>query len=65
MTSSCEAAFLFPSFNFLIPGGFSFGDELGSGKLLALKILHYLGDSLKTASAKAAECSGYAMDFRR
>jgi len=27
-----------------IPGGFSFGDELGSGQLLALKIQHQLSD---------------------
>ncbi len=27
-----------------IPGGFSFGDELGSGQLLALKIRHQLSD---------------------
>jgi phosphoribosylformylglycinamidine synthase len=27
-----------------IPGGFSFGDELGSGQILALKIRHKLGD---------------------
>lgn len=28
-----------------IPGGFSFGDELGSGQILALKIRHRLGDA--------------------
>ena len=28
-----------------IPGGFSFGDELGSGQILALKIRHGLGDA--------------------
>lgn len=28
-----------------IPGGFSFGDELGSGQIMALKIRHKLGDS--------------------
>jgi len=30
-----------------IPGGFSFGDELGSGRLLALKIKHGLLDEFK------------------
>jgi len=30
-----------------IPGGFSFGDELGSGKLLALKIKHGLMDEFR------------------
>jgi phosphoribosylformylglycinamidine synthase len=28
-----------------IPGGFSFGDELGSGQIMALKIRHRLGDA--------------------
>lgn len=28
-----------------IPGGFSFGDELGSGQVMALKIRHKLGDA--------------------
>ena len=31
---------------FAIPGGFSFGDELSSGQVLALKIKHGLGDEL-------------------
>jgi phosphoribosylformylglycinamidine synthase len=30
---------------FAIPGGFSFGDELGSGQIMALKIAHKLGDA--------------------
>lgn len=30
----------------VLPGGFSFGDELGSGKILALKLRHGLGDAL-------------------
>lgn len=30
-----------------LPGGFSFGDELGSGQVLALKLKHALGDELK------------------
>lgn len=29
---------------FAVPGGFSFGDELGSGQILALKIKHTLGE---------------------
>ena len=28
-----------------VPGGFSFGDELGSGQIMALKIRHRLGDA--------------------
>lgn len=30
----------------VIPGGFSFGDELGSGQILALKMRHKLGDAV-------------------
>lgn len=30
---------------FAIPGGFSFGDELGSGQIMALKIRHKLGEA--------------------
>ena len=30
-----------------LPGGFSFGDELGSGQLLALKILHEMGEEFQ------------------
>jgi len=31
-----------------VPGGFSFGDELGSGQIMALKMRHKLGDALHT-----------------
>lgn len=30
-----------------LPGGFSFGDEIGSGQILALKLKYSLGDELK------------------
>ncbi len=30
-----------------LPGGFSFGDEIGSGQILALKLKYALGDELK------------------
>ena len=30
-----------------LPGGFSFGDEIGSGQILALKLKHSIGDQLK------------------
>jgi phosphoribosylformylglycinamidine synthase len=30
-----------------LPGGFSFGDEVSSGKILAIKLQHALGDTLK------------------
>ncbi|MDE1153273.1 MAG: phosphoribosylformylglycinamidine synthase subunit PurQ [Micavibrio sp.] len=48
---------------FAIPGGFSFGDELGSGQILALKIRHKLGDSFfKMVAAKKPVigiCNGF------
>ncbi len=31
----------------VLPGGFSFGDEIGSGQILALKLKYGLGDALK------------------
>jgi len=31
-----------------LPGGFSFGDEIGSGQILALKLKYSLGDALKS-----------------
>ena len=46
-----------------IPGGFSFGDELGSGQILALKIRHKLGDKFfKMVEAKKPVigiCNGF------
>lgn len=32
---------------FVLPGGFSFGDEIGSGQILALKLKYSLGDALR------------------
>lgn len=31
----------------ILPGGFSFGDEIGSGQILALKLKYKIGDELK------------------
>lgn len=46
-----------------IPGGFSFGDELGSGQIMALKLRYKLGDALKDfVSAKKPVigiCNGF------
>lgn len=48
---------------FVIPGGFSFGDELGSGKILALKLKHGLGESLdrhiERGGAVLGICNGF------
>jgi phosphoribosylformylglycinamidine synthase subunit PurQ / glutaminase len=47
----------------VIPGGFSFGDELGSGKILALKLKHGLGDALEryldAGGAMLGICNGF------
>lgn len=47
----------------LLPGGFSFGDELGSGKILALKLKHGLGDVLSryidSKGAVFGICNGF------
>lgn len=46
-----------------VPGGFSFGDELGSGQIMALKIRHKLGDAFfKFVAAKKPVigiCNGF------
>lgn len=46
------------------PGGFSFGDDLGSGQILALKLSLVLGDELKEAVVHAKKpvigiCNGF------
>lgn len=47
----------------LLPGGFSFGDELGSGKILALKLKHGLSQVLdryiSTGGAVLGICNGF------
>ena len=55
---------LLKSFDIMaIPGGFSFGDELGSGKLLALKIKHGLmkefNDFIKRKRPIIGICNGF------
>jgi phosphoribosylformylglycinamidine synthase len=46
-----------------IPGGFSFGDELGSGQILALKLKHRLGHELehfvREGKAIIGICNGF------
>lgn len=47
----------------VLPGGFSFGDELGSGKILALKLRHGLGEVLTKfidrGGAVLGTCNGF------
>src|SRR5579883_1952439 len=53
---------------FVVPGGFSFGDELGSGKILALKLKHGLGDRLTRyidrGGAVLGICNGFQVLVR-
>ena len=47
-----------------IPGGFSFGDELGSGQILALKIRHRLGDAFARFIARKKPVIGICNGFQ-
>lgn len=47
-----------------LPGGFSFGDELGSGQILALKIRHSLGDAFSRFVAKKRPVIGICNGFQ-
>jgi phosphoribosylformylglycinamidine synthase len=46
------------------PGGFSFGDDLGAGKILALKITHQLGWDLNTYAARGGLVLGIGNGFQ-
>ncbi|TNE32708.1 MAG: phosphoribosylformylglycinamidine synthase subunit PurQ [Alphaproteobacteria bacterium] len=47
-----------------LPGGFSFGDELGSGQLLALKIRAQLGDVFRDFTAQKKPVIGICNGFQ-
>lgn len=47
-----------------IPGGFSFGDELGSGQIMALKIRHKLGDTFFSFVAAGKPVIGICNGFQ-
>jgi len=47
-----------------IPGGFSFGDDLGSGKILALKMKCYLADQLQEFKQKGKPIIGICNGFQ-
>lgn len=47
-----------------IPGGFSFGDELGSGQIMALKIRHGLGDAFARFIARKKPVIGICNGFQ-
>lgn len=47
-----------------LPGGFSFGDELGSGKVFSLKLEKYLGESIKTFVKNGGPVIGICNGFQ-
>jgi len=47
-----------------IPGGFSFGDELGSGQIMALKLRYKLGDALQGFVAAKKPIIGICNGFQ-
>ncbi len=48
----------------VVPGGFSFGDELGSGKILALKLKHGVGEALSGYIAGGGAVLGICNGFQ-
>jgi phosphoribosylformylglycinamidine synthase len=48
----------------ILPGGFSFGDELGSGKILALKLKHGLKAALDAYLTKGGAVLGICNGFQ-
>ena len=48
----------------IIPGGFSYGDHLGAGKLLAVDLLHRLGDQLSAFVADGRPVIGICNGFQ-
>lgn len=47
-----------------LPGGFSFGDDLGSGQVLALKIQHFLGEELREFVERGGPVIGICNGFQ-
>lgn len=48
----------------VLPGGFSYGDHLGAGKLLAVDLLHRLGDALQQFIAGGRPVLGICNGFQ-
>src|SRR5215212_7623227 len=48
----------------IIPGGFSYGDHLGAGKLLAVDLAHRLGEALAAFVADGRPVFGISKGFR-
>jgi phosphoribosylformylglycinamidine synthase len=49
---------------FAIPGGFSYGDDLGAGKVLALELARSLGDALNDHHARGGAIVGICNGFQ-
>lgn len=49
---------------FAIPGGFTYGDDLGAGKVLALEIAKQLGDALREHHARGGAILGICNGFQ-
>jgi phosphoribosylformylglycinamidine synthase len=47
-----------------IPGGFSYGDDLGAGRILATKLRSYLGDALERFHARGGLILGICNGFQ-
>lgn len=48
----------------VIPGGFSYGDHVGAGKLLAVDLIHRLGDDLRAFVASGRPVLGICNGFQ-
>ena len=48
----------------IIPGGFSYGDHLGAGKLLAVDLMHRLGDAVRDFVAQGRPVLGICNGFQ-
>lgn len=48
----------------VIPGGFSYGDHVGAGKLLAVDLVHRLGDDLRSFVASGRPVLGICNGFQ-
>src|SRR4051794_37062958 len=56
---------LFQTFQVLvIPGGFTYGDDVAAGKILAAELSHYLGEALRQFRAKDKLVLGICNGFQ-
>lgn len=49
---------------FAIPGGFTYGDDLGAGRVLGLEVETFLGDALRELHAKGGSLFGVCNGFQ-